>query len=97
MRDRALRTVAVEHFQPETARRKIARNRGERVGRRLREQAAWTLVAVDPLADEIVRAELAHVDCKPLDRGGGIYEARRRLRVRRMSDEHQRRLDDACM
>ena len=93
MRDRSLRPVAIEYFEPKPARREIALYRGERVRRRRRQQATRALVAVDLFADEIVAAEVAHVDDEPVDDGGGIDEARRdwRLRAARAGVSQQQR------
>ena len=97
MRHRALRPVAVEHFQTKSARGEITRNRDERVCRRGRQQAARTLVAVDSRPHEIVIAEIAHVDDEALDHRGGIDESlgSQRLalrRPRREQDEGERNI-----
>ncbi len=76
MGDRAHRPVAVEHLEPHAVRREAALDRGERIGGLRGQQATRPLVAVDALADEIVVAEIAHLDDETLDHGGGIDEAR---------------------
>src|SRR5262245_26170887 len=72
LRDRALRPVAIEYFEAKPLRRQIALDRGQRVGRRSRQEAARTLVAVDSFTHEVVAAEIAHVDEEPIHHGGGI-------------------------
>jgi hypothetical protein len=61
-----------------------------------REQAARVLVAVDPLADEIVVAEVAHVEGEPVHNRGCIDEAGRRRRLRRcgLPRQHEQRERD---
>ncbi len=93
MGDRARRPVAIEHLEAEPAGREVALDRGQRVRRRRRQQAARTLVAVDPGTDEVVVAEIAHVDDQPVHHGGGIDEARgqRHLRTGGRRRRHEQR------
>src|SRR5580698_10164860 len=65
IRHRARRSIAIEYLDAQTAWRKIARHLGKRRGGRLREQAAWCLIALDRPADKIARAGIAHIDDKP--------------------------------
>jgi hypothetical protein len=104
VRDRARRPVAVEHLEAETLRREIGLYAHQRLRRRPRQQAARGLVAVDARADEIIVAEVAHVDDQPRDHAGGVDKARghllrrrgllrrrRHLRLRRnCEEEHER-------
>ena len=75
MRHRARRPVAIEDLQPEALRREVLLHACERRRRRTRQQAARSLISVDAGADEIVFAEIAHVDDQPVDDRGGIHEA----------------------
>jgi len=65
----------------EAARREVALDPGQRVRGLRRQQAAWTFVAVDFFTDEIVLAEIAHVENEPVHHRGGIDKAGRNRRL----------------
>src|SRR5262249_27988152 len=99
--DCALRPVAIEYFQAKSVRGQVALDRGERVYRRHGQQAARTLIAVDALPDEIVVAEIAHVDDQAVDDRGGIDESRRKRRLgtrgrRYPQQQHERQCSVMC-
>src|SRR5215208_6647748 len=84
-------SVAIEHFEAETARGEIALDRSKRACRFPRQQAARVLVSVDPGANEIISAEIAHVDYEAFDNGRSIDETcgLSLLRLRRPRRRHQ--------
>ena len=75
MRDRPRRPVTIEDLEPKPARREVAFDPGKRNSRLARQEAARRLIAVDPGADEIMGAEIAHLDGEPRHRGCGIDES----------------------
>jgi hypothetical protein len=75
MRDRLCRPVAVEDLETKPARCEIAFDRGKCDSRRARQEASRRLIAVDPGADEIVAAEIAHLDHEPGHRSCGVNKS----------------------
>ncbi len=91
MRHRAFRPVAVEDFQAQSARRQIVRDLGQGLRRLGRQQAEGLFIAVDRATDEIVAAEIAHLDHEARHHRRRIDKGRRALPLRlgRQADDQQ--------
>src|SRR5262245_3940065 len=74
MGNRTDRPITVEHLEAEITAGEVALDTGERIGGAPRQQAAWLLVTRNPVADEIVGPEIAHVDHESRNHGGSIDE-----------------------
>src|SRR5262249_21966427 len=74
MRDRPGRPVAIEHLEAETTCSNLPLHPGECRRRLPRHETPRLFVAVDPPSDEIIDAEITHVDDKPVDHARGIDE-----------------------
>jgi len=90
MRDRSLRPVAVENFQPQAVRRQIVLHFDERHRGLPCQETKRGLVAVDTTSDEIMLAEVAHLHMQTGNRRARINEGRMTgLRIGRACDKRR--------